>query len=103
LTSKSLSPLFPASKHKKILKKFCQTADSGWNVVFAPESRLRRCFFEERMISLKKYLDSDRAVLEEDGEDILPAAITAYDGALGQIGESGLPNWPRSTPPCAAS
>jgi diguanylate cyclase len=42
------------------------------------------------MISLKKYLDSDRAVLEEDGEDIPPAAITAYDGALGQIGESGL-------------
>jgi len=42
------------------------------------------------MISLKKYLDSDRAVLEEDREDLLSAAVAAYDAALGQIGDSGL-------------
>lgn len=42
------------------------------------------------MISLKKYLDLDDAVLDEGGEEILPAAIAAYDGALTEIGESGL-------------
>lgn len=42
------------------------------------------------MISLKKYLDSDRAILDEEVEEIPPAAITAYDGALKEISDSGL-------------
>jgi diguanylate cyclase (GGDEF)-like protein len=42
------------------------------------------------MISLKKYLDSDRVIADGDGAEILPAAIAAYDGALQEIGESGI-------------
>lgn len=42
------------------------------------------------MISLKKYLDSDKAILEPDGEDTLPAAMAAYDAVLQEIGECGL-------------
>ena len=42
------------------------------------------------MISLKKYLDSDRTVVEEDNEGLLPAAMAAYDAALSGIGDSGL-------------
>ncbi|HVU44701.1 MAG TPA: diguanylate cyclase [Terracidiphilus sp.] len=41
------------------------------------------------MISLKKYLDSDRAVLtREDGESLLPVTMAAYGAALEEIGES---------------
>lgn len=41
------------------------------------------------MISLKKYLDSDRAVLaEQDGESLLPDTMAAYCAALDEIGES---------------
>jgi diguanylate cyclase (GGDEF)-like protein len=46
------------------------------------------------MISLKKYLDSDQAVLDSpqprDSEDILPAALAAYGSALNEIGRYGL-------------
>ncbi len=42
------------------------------------------------MISLKKYLDSNQAVLEEDGDDVLSAAMAAYSAVLGEIGECGL-------------
>jgi len=40
------------------------------------------------MISLKKYLDSDRAVMEEANAELLPAAMAAYSAALEEIGES---------------
>ncbi len=41
------------------------------------------------MISLKKYLDSDRAVLvDEDVADLLPLTMAAYAAALEEVGES---------------
>lgn len=42
------------------------------------------------MISLKKYLDSEHAIPDEDGEDLLTAAMAAYGAALDQIGACGL-------------
>jgi diguanylate cyclase len=42
------------------------------------------------MISLKKYLDSDQAVADKNGDGILAAALAAYAAALADIGECGV-------------
>ncbi|HEX4030210.1 MAG TPA: GGDEF domain-containing protein [Terracidiphilus sp.] len=42
------------------------------------------------MISLKKYLDSDQTAVDEQSEELLAAALTAYGSTLQEIGASGL-------------
>jgi diguanylate cyclase (GGDEF)-like protein len=42
------------------------------------------------MISLKKYLDSEQAVLDEDSDDLLRATMAAYGAMLEQVGACGL-------------